>query len=148
MHPLMPLREITRINLPPFSRVIEDYRKENLHLEGPQDVESWLLGQQEGTAAMLYLQGISAGQLALTLARELRITMVFPQTLFPTVGIWWDNGGYPDEEGCRRVECAFEPTPGSNSRLSEAYREGTCLVVRPGKTTAWKIRWIMEKIGS
>jgi hypothetical protein len=148
MHPLMPLREITSILLPRFSGAIEDYRKEKPSLESPRDVENWLLGQPEGTAAMLYLQGISAGQVALTLARELRITIVFPQTLFPTIGIWWDNGGYPDEDNCRRVECAFEPTPGSNCRLSEAYREGKCLTVKSGRTTAWEIRWIMDRAGA
>ena len=93
---------------------------------------------------MLYLQGLSIGRFGLAFSDDLRISVEFPVELFPTLGIWWDNEGYPDEEGCRRIECAFEPIPGSTSRLSEAYLEGKCLRINPGETVAWKIHWLIE----
>ena len=95
---------------------------------------------------MLYLQGVSTGQVVLKFSDELRISVDFPVELFPTLGIWWDNEGYPDEEGCRRIECAFEPISGSASRLSEAYQKKKCLSVKPGATFTWKIRWSIERV--
>ena len=145
MHPLMPLREITSISLPDFSRIVEDYRKEKLSLTNPEEVEKWLLGHPAGKVSMLYLQRLSTGRVTIGFSNDLRISVEFPVELFSTLGIWWDNEGYPDEEGCRRVECAFEPIPGSASRLSEAYLEGKCLRVKPGEAIAWNIRWIIEK---
>lgn len=144
MHPLMPLQEINAITLPTFSCVTEEQRKEKLRLSTPGDVACWLLKQPDGTAAMLYLQGLSTGKISFTYSEKFRIAVIFPVKLFPSLGIWWDNGGYPEEEGCRRVECAFEPIPGNTSRLSDAYQEGRCLTVKPGKTTAWEIRWTVE----
>ena len=146
MHPLMPLRQITAISLPDFSRIIEDYRKEKLSLSNPAAVEDWLFNQPRDTAAMLYMQGVSTGRIALTFSDELRLSVEFPVKFFPTLGIWWDNEGYPDEEGCRRVECAFEPISGSTSRLSEAYQEKKCLTVKPGATFTWGIRWSIERV--
>jgi hypothetical protein len=142
----MPLREVTSISLPDFSGIVEDYRKERLLLTNPEEVETWLLGQPVGKASMLYLQGVSTGRFTLTFSDDLRIRVEFPVELFPTLGIWWDNEGYPDEESCRRVECAFEPISGSTSRLSEAYLEGKCLRVKPGEAIAWRVRWSIEKV--
>lgn len=147
MHPLMPLREISAVSLPHFSDFREEQRKEKLWLATPEEVESWLLNQPVGTAAMLYLEGISAGKMVLTVSSQLRVSVAFPVNLFPTLGIWWNNEGYPDEEGCRRVECAFEPIPGSNSRLSDAYQEGKCLSVKPHETVKWEILWSVEELG-
>jgi hypothetical protein len=131
--------------LPDFSRIVEDYRKEKLLLTNPEKVEKWLLGHPAGKVSMLYLQGLSTGRVTIGFSNDLRISVEFPVELFPTLGIWWDNEGYPDEEGCQRLECAFEPISGSTSRLSEAYLEGKCLRVKPGEAIAWKIRWIIEK---
>lgn len=60
--------------------------------------------------------------------------------------MWWNNSGYPDEDNCRRNECAFEPIPGTSSKLTEAHDEGLALLVKPGTTFLWEINWFMKSI--
>src|SRR5690625_5632388 len=59
----------------------------------------------------------------------LAVTMRFPLNHFPTLGIWWNNLAYPDEDGCRRDECAFEPVPGTTSHLGNSWSDRSCLVL-------------------
>ncbi|MBU0640301.1 MAG: hypothetical protein KKB50_15655 [Planctomycetes bacterium] len=61
--------------------------------------------------------------------------------MFGTLGIWWNNAGYPDEDGCQRIECAFEPIPGPTSSLAEAYPGKGHLSVPPQGRLAWEITW-------
>ncbi len=146
MHPLMPPQQITGIRVPPFSQVVEVERKESVQIHTPLQVESWLHNQPVGSAAMLLLQGITEGEFGVTFDGRLQINVTFPEKLFPTLGIWWDNGAYPYEEGVGRFECAFEPISGSNSRLSEAHRGGLCLSVQPQETLSWEVRWSVEEL--
>jgi hypothetical protein len=71
--------------------------------------------------------------------------MSFDNKIFPTVGIWWNNGGYPREEGLKRIECAFEPIPGTCSNLSKSIKDGYYLSVEAGKSFCWEIGWTIEK---
>jgi len=73
------------------------------------------------------------------------IESVFSEKAFPTIGIWWNNDGYPDEDGCRRNECAFEPIPGNTSVLTDAFKDGNCLSVLPGEIYSWQIQWKINK---
>jgi hypothetical protein len=71
--------------------------------------------------------------------------MIFPEKKFPTIGIWWNNSAYPDEEGCRRNECAFEPIPGMNSSLSDAFKQNMHLTVAPKEKYTWQIQWKIHR---
>lgn len=88
---------------------------------------------------MFFLRGIDKGEMNWTYRNGLRIKVLFPPKYFPSIGIWWNNSAYPNEDGCRRNECAFEPVPGLNSVLIDNYENGTCFSVLPGKTFKWKI---------
>jgi hypothetical protein len=61
--------------------------------------------------------------------------------LFPTLGIWWNNSGYPDEKGLHRSEFAFEPIPGSCSNLEISVKNGIYLKAEAGKSISWDINW-------
>ena len=76
----------------------------------------------------------------------LEMRLSFPIDLFPTLAIWWNNNGYPNEDGSRRSECAFEPVPSSISRLSQAEKEGASLKTLPGEFTSWDIYWDLAQI--
>jgi hypothetical protein len=67
----------------------------------------------------------------------------FDHRVFPTLGIWWNNGGYP-EGGRLRTECAFEPIPGSCSDLSKSFDDGVYLSVDQGKPLVWEITWTIS----
>jgi len=141
MHPLMPLKDITNIGLPDSELVYDDINKKALPLKGGEQVQSFILSQPSGTTHMLFLQHIKEGKMSWEYLNTLGIEAQFSKELFPSIGIWWNNTKYPDEENCRRNECALEPTPGSNSVLSDAFQEGTCFVVHPGESFDWQITW-------
>lgn len=141
MHPLMPLNTVTDIHLPAFSTVFDAIKKMNMCTKDPETVRQYLLSQPSGSTNMLFLQNITNGKMSWNFLNLLQIEATFPLELFPSIGIWWNNDGYPDENGCRRNECALEPVPGFNSILSDAYENKLHLAVGPGKKLEWDIVW-------
>ena len=141
IHPLMPLSQIKEVQLPPFDSVYDEIGQKTLNLKQPEEVRAFLADQSIGTANMLFLRKIKEGKLSLTFRAGLTLEMTFPSALFPSIGIWWNNAGYPDEPGIRRDECAFEPIPGLNSRLSDAHKNGLCLNLPSEGETSWQIEW-------
>ena len=125
MHPLMPPEEIDAVDLPPG----EGY--------DASQVAADLLALTAGSARMIYLKNVTEGLVRVGLRRGLQLTVRFPTNLFPTLGIWWNNQGYPDEQGLPRSECAFEPVPGPDSKLTS----GTTLTVPAQGRIAWPIDW-------
>jgi len=125
MHPLIPCEEIDAIELPAG----EGY--------DASQVEADLLALLPGNARMLFLSNVTEGLVRVGFRRGLQLTLRFPTDLFPTLGVWWNNRGYPDEQGLRRSECAFEPVPGSDSKLAS----GTTMTVPAKGRIAWHIDW-------
>lgn len=140
IHPLMPLNDVTGIQLPVFESVNND-RGEEFHLKSPAAVEEFLLNVLPGDFYMLFIQGAREGRIGWIFKDSLQVEMIYPLKLFPGIGIWWNNSGYPDEEGCRRNECAFEPIPGRTSTLLEAHNDGLALIAEAGKPFTWEITW-------
>jgi hypothetical protein len=141
MHPLIPLSEITEINLPEFASVFDEIAQKNTDLSQPETIQKFLLNQPRNSTNMFFLRNIKKGLMSWRYRSGLCIEAIFPEKQFPSIGIWWNNFGYPDENECRRNECAFEPIPGDNSVLTEAFKKGNHLLVRPGETFTWKIHW-------
>jgi hypothetical protein len=141
MHPLMPLSEISDMSLPEFEHVFDEIARKNTDMADAKAVRNFLLSQPVGKTNMLFLQNVRKGKMSWTYRSGLCVEAVFPEKEFPSIGIWWNNSAYPDERGCRRNECAFEPIPGMNSTLEEAYRSGHHLLAAAGKSVTWQIRW-------
>ncbi|MBZ5564961.1 MAG: hypothetical protein LAP13_21390 [Acidobacteriia bacterium] len=141
MHCLMPLREVAEVRVPEFSRVVDEAHDKGLPLTTPRHVEDLLLSQGTNKAWMLLLQGVKSGSVGIAFKSGLKLEVRFPLELFPTLGIWWNNGKYPDEEGCRRVECAFEPIPGPYSSLAKSFQEGAYLLAPARASVRWTITW-------
>lgn len=142
MHPLMPLDEIVDFKLPNFNSLHDDINNKIIEeLNNPEAAKKYLLNQKVGSANMLFLQNIEDGEMSWTYKNGLHLKVSFSKKSFPSIGIWWNNSAYPDEDGCRRNECAFEPIPGLNSSLMENYNNGTCLSVLRGETLTWQISW-------
>lgn len=142
MHPLMPLDEVVDFELPNFKSLynaISDHIM--LELNNPEAVKKYLLSQKIGSANMLFLQKVENGEMSWMYKNGLHLKVSFSIENFPSIGIWWNNSAYPDENGCRRNECSFQPIPGLTSTLMENYKNGTCLYVSPGETFTWQIRW-------
>ena len=112
MHPLMKLNEIIDFELPGFQSVYNSISDKIMdELKTPSDVKTYLLNQKTGITNMFFLKQINKGEMSWTYKNDLQIKVSFPQKFFPSVGIWWNNSAYPNENGCRRNECAFEPIP-------------------------------------
>jgi hypothetical protein len=144
MHALMPLEEIRSIELPGFCKIIDENTSKQLSLNYPENVAMNLLKMRSGTFAMLLLKGVNLGQIHLVFKKGLTLKISFNKYLFPTLGIWWNNYGYPNEDGRQRIECAFEPIPGSTSKLEQAFADGTFLKVEPRRNLKWEINWQIQ----
>lgn len=145
MHPLMPLRNISDIHLPNFERVFDEIQQKYRHFHNPDSIRKYLLSQPAKTTHMFFLQNIKNGRMSWDYQNGLEVEAIFSKNLFPTIGIWWNNNGYPDELGCRRNECALEPIPGDNSTLSDAYEMHKHLEVNISETFEWEIIWKIRK---
>jgi len=141
MHPLMPLSAITDVNLPEFGSVLDEIKQKTVSLNDPESVRKFLLSQPPGSTNMLFLQNITEGKMSWEFLKKLRIKASFSKELFPTIGIWWNYDIYPDEDNCRRNECALEPIPGMNSTLSDAFQNKDHLEVYPGELFQWEVLW-------
>jgi hypothetical protein len=141
MHPLMPLRNISEIELPGCRSIYDEINDRILVPGAFGPVPGYLLTRPEGSAEMLYLQNVEEGSMSWKLNNGLRISMLFPRELFPTIGIWWNHRAYPSENNCRRTECAFEPVPASGSSLADAHERNEGLVVQAGESLSWSIEW-------
>ena len=135
---------ITDIEIPGFASALDWQRGLTLEGLGQSGVRDLLLTCAPGSTAMLFLRNAEIGEITCTFRDSLRLRMKFPVKKFPTIGIWWNNRGYPDEEGLRRSECAFEPTPGMTSNLAREAASGSCLSVEPRGRFAWQVGWEME----
>jgi hypothetical protein len=145
MHALMPLQDIQSIMLPGFYQVIDERTSMHLNFREADNVASYLQNMQPGAFAMLLVKGVKRGDIRLDLTTGLTLKISFSKNLFPTLGIWWNNSGYPDEDGRQRTECAFEPIPGSSSNLGQAFTDGTYLKVTPRGNLKWEINWHIHK---
>jgi len=141
MHALMTPKRIAALELPSCTAVFDEIAGREVPASEVGSPGSSLLEQPDGQARMLILRGIEDGKAAVRFKERIKLVIVFPVRLFPSLGIWWNNAGYPDEDGLRRRECALEPIPGRTSSLAEAYESGTCLSVEPGGSFSWKVRW-------
>ena len=140
MHALLPVAGVTVRRLPGFAACVDEVTGQTLACRTPEDVAAQLRATQ-AAARMLLLRGVTDGRVQFDL-RGLRIGIVFPAALFPTLGIWWNAGGYPDEEGARRSECAFEPLAGPCSSLAVCHAAGAATMAAPAHgAVAWTIEW-------
>lgn len=143
MHALMPLENIEFVKLPGHSNLIDEINMTVNGLLLPDQLADHLIGIPQDKYEMLLLKDIKEGLVTLGFKSGLTLDISFDISWFPTLGIWWNNYGYPEEDGLRRTECAFEPIPGTSSDLSRSYSDGTYLSVAPGETLSWKISWII-----
>ncbi|MFZ1081946.1 MAG: hypothetical protein WAO19_08470 [Candidatus Kryptoniota bacterium] len=144
MHPLYQLDKIKSIELPEFQSAFDWIKGQNMNSLSPGKMRELLLGQPLGSARMLYLRNIKTGELSWTYFNRMCLKVKFPLKFFPTIGIWWNNSGYPEQDGICRTECSFEPTAGFSGILSQGYEDGNCMSVDPGGFFSWQIRWEME----
>jgi hypothetical protein len=138
MHALMPLDQITGIKLPGFKEIYDEFRDSR---SGIGKIEQYLLNLKPPAVEMLLLLKIDNGEVVLEFESGRKLLIEFDETVFPALGIWWNNRAYPDEAGCRRTECAFEPIPGTSSELTRCYEKNTYLTAPSGEMKCWTIKW-------
>lgn len=141
MHALMPVSRVRKINLPAFAKIIEEPTGRQLGPNKTRDIEKEILSSPAGRARMFLLCGVKEGFFRMHFHGGLNISVSYDSAIFPTLGIWWNKSGYPDEPGLARDECALEPIPGASSSLKSAYRLGKCLFAPANGTLVWRIDW-------
>ena len=141
MHALMPVNKIVGLRLPGFDVAIDEPTDRAVGLSSADACARHLLNLPQGSARMLLLRGVREGRFAITFSTGLELRVEWPVAVLPTLSVWWNNSGYPDEEGCRRSECALEPIPGSGSSLARSGTEESCLSVGATGRRIWEITW-------
>ena len=143
MHALLPLNDIAELEIPECTKIIDEINSDETGLKSSAELGEYLLAFQPGSFGMFLLKEITDGIVRLTFRNGVKLEIRFDSKLFPTLGIWWNNGGYPDG-GQLRSECAFEPIPGTCSDLSKSFNDGVYLSVEHGKPLAWEITWTIS----
>ena len=141
MHPLMPLSKIRKLDLPAFSKVVDEPTGVNLGLKKAADFEKKLLSAPTGRADMFLLRGVQAGSFRICFQNGASLAVSYDRKIFPTLGIWWNRSGFPAEKGLARNECAFEPIPAAWSSLQSAVASGKSCSVPPRRAFTWRIAW-------
>ncbi len=148
MHPLMPLDQIyiAGSKLPPCGIIYDETSKKPLKRvqaarSGSAGIRAILESIKPGEFRMLILRNVKSGNFILAFKNGICLKVKFPRKYFNSLGIWWNNRGYPDEPGIRRCECAFEPIPGPASSLARSVRSGDDMIVLPGQNLAWNVVW-------
>lgn len=144
MHPLLDIENLTDVKLPNFKSVIDE-AEGDLGIKSPEKLRDFLFSIKSGEARMLYLLESQSNTVQWMYKNGMQVEVSFPLEIFSSLGIWWDNWGYPDEEGHRRCECAFEPIAGITSKLDEAFEAGLVNKVAPGHRVSWKIYWQIKR---
>ena len=146
MHALLPLDNIQSLKLPGFRTLKDEAKSVDMGFKKAHELADDLLAVPSGSHKMLLLKNIDAGSVKLGFKNDMTLLISFDINLYRTIGIWWNNAGYPEEAGLQRTECAFEPIPGTCSDLSKSFRDGVSLMAEPGKTLTWEINWTIEHI--
>lgn len=144
MHALMPPAGIAALTFPDCSETAEETATGFPTTGSHEDLGRQLLALPKGHYVMLLLRGIRQGEVRVALKDTGKLTIRFSADRFPTLGIWWNNGGYPDEAGLRRSECAFEPIPGSCSALATAAAQGSVLDIPANGCQEWNVTWTFD----
>lgn len=144
MHPLLNIEDIADVKLPGFKSVVDESEGE-LKIKSSEDLRDFLFSVGKGHARMLYLVQPDDNKVQWKYKNGVCVEMSFPQEYFSSIGIWWDHWGYPNEEGHRRCECAFEPIAGLTSKLDDAHKAGLATYVEPDSYITWDIRWKIKK---
>lgn len=144
MHPLLPLREIKSIKLPDFEKMATETNSVESDCKNVLEVVRNLLSMKPGAYEMILLKEIKEGLVILAFHNGVNLRFHFDNKMFPTLGIWWNNAGYPDQDGLRRTECAFEPIPGTSSNLYNSFIDKTYLSVNKEKSLCWDVLWEIE----
>jgi hypothetical protein len=140
MHALLPVLQIKHIEIPECKKIIDEITSEETGLKSSGELGECLLAFHPGSFGMFLLKGIADGYVRLSFLNGVKLEIKFDHTIFPTLGIWWNNGGYP-EGGQLRTECAFEPIPGTCSDLAKSYRDGVYLSLIQGEKMCWEVIW-------
>lgn len=146
MHGLMPPTEIVGLRLPVCDDIVDE-GSGNSWGDGadPASEGERLVGLEAPAAEMLLMRGCRRGAVDATLRSGLTLAIEWPVELLPTLGIWWNVGGYPEATGLSRHECAFEPMAGTWSSLERSLADSDCQTVPAEASTAWSISWSVRR---
>ncbi|MBN2210558.1 MAG: hypothetical protein JW709_04105, partial [Sedimentisphaerales bacterium] len=141
MHALLPPNNVTALRLPTYETLYDEMTQKSLPHCDVNKLSRDLCITPQAAAKMLLLQNIQNGFVEIEINRRYRLGVHFDAGIFTTLGIWWNNGGYPPKNACRRFECAFEPIPGESSSLVKARRHGTTLMAPARGKLSWTVKW-------
>ena len=146
-HALVLPASVHDLLLPEFERVRCDYPAESGRENEPADaaqVWPFLKALPRGEAVMLVLEHCQSPALTV-LFDGARWTMAIEGVERPSLGLWYNAGGYPPEPGLQREEFGLEWMLTPECALEQAAPSGTAIIVAPGEACCWAVIWSLEE---
>jgi len=146
MHGLMDPGRITGLRLPVCRDIVSEITGASWGPgEDPAAATECVLGLEAPSAEMLLLRDCRDGHVEADFRGGPTLEIEWSVDVLPTLGIWWNVGGYPDADGLSRHECAFEPMAGTWSSLERSLADGDCQLVPAGASTTWSLSWHVRR---
>jgi len=97
-----------------------------------------------GEAAMLVLRNCHAPEFTVSLD-GLRWRIAIEGVSRPSLGLWYNNRGYPPEPGLEREEFGLEWMLTPECVLEQAAHSGTAITLAPQEGLRWAVIWSIEE---
>jgi hypothetical protein len=141
-HPLFRLESGGRMELPPGAEVIDSSGK----------IEGWQMRLNPATKRMedrsimqppsvnqmvkLFAKGLKEGWAVMHFPKGESLRIDFPVDKLPYMGIWITEGGWYNS-----YQFAFEPTNAITDAVSEAYKNGSAVLLQPFGSNNWTLKF-------
>lgn len=147
-HALVPPGAVVGLCLPNCEAVRQEYPSvapaQNRAPTTAGAVWPWLSSLSPGEAVMLVLPNCHSP--ALTIALDgLRWRLTIEEVPGPSLGLWYNRGGYPPEPGPSRDEFGVEWMLTAECLLKQAVQNGSAITLSPEQELHWTVIWSIEE---
>lgn len=143
-HALTLPARVTGMELPACDAVTREWPRPEPPHPWPSEIWQRLLGMPRGAAVMLVLRNCHAPVFTLALD-GMRWRIEIENVSRPSLGLWYNNAGYPPEHGLEREEFGLEWMLTPECLLEDAAASGSAVTLSAGETFPWAVTWTLEE---
>lgn len=144
-HALLPPGDVRGLVLPECQTIAQEFPAAfaTVGLE-PAKVWPYLAALPRGEAVMLVLRNCRAPEFTVVLD-GLRWRSAIEGVPQPSLGLWYNHGGYPPQPGLERSEFGLEWLLTPECVLEQAAQRGTAITLAPQQVLRWAVTWSIEE---
>ncbi|MEI6503824.1 MAG: hypothetical protein WCP21_22665 [Armatimonadota bacterium] len=144
-HALLPPGALRGLVLPECEAITQEFPEAG-EME-MQLAEAWpyLAALPRGAAVMLVLRHCHTPEFTVALDDDLRWRVGIEGARRPSLGLWYNHGGYPPQPGLERTELGLEWLLTPECVLKQAAQSGSAIVLAPREKLRWVVIWSIEE---